>query len=128
MKKRNIIVLVVMAVLLVGSLLFADTVTFDKQATDTACNIQGTVYMWNGYHYIPVQGGSVIATLYYNDGTPCQTLPLSIDANGNYSGDFEDKYNNSTYCNKITVEYKHVIYTSSYDGIERIDIYWFKEL
>ncbi len=47
MKKRNIIVLIVMAVLLVGSLLFADTVQFKENSGSRPANIYGRILVWN---------------------------------------------------------------------------------
>ncbi len=114
-------VLLILALLLVG-------VIFSLHA-DIAKNIQGNIEVWNGYEWERAANENVTVILYkkllYGGGV-YDEADIYTNDNGTYSHDFNDPYNNWEECDRVEVIFRSCSYYSSYDGIERIDIWWFQ--
>ena len=121
------IIITILALVVLSLALMADEVVFDKVNRDEACNIQGHVQYWDGTQYINADGEYLIVTLYYNNSNTIYDQAIVLtNENGNYAHDFINKYGNSAFCDRVSVEFRSNLYYSSYDGIERIDIKWYK--
>jgi len=131
MKKRNIIVLIVMAVLLVGSLLFADDINF-SESKDVAHNLQGNIvhrtYVDNGSSYIdnPAPDQPITITAFDAENVKLCSYHLVTDINGNYFIDFPTGI--LSQITEIKVNFHGRSYNSDFnvdvDSSIRIDIVW----
>ncbi|NQV19339.1 MAG: hypothetical protein HQ534_12455 [Armatimonadetes bacterium] len=119
MKKMKI--LLILALLLIG-------VVFSLHA-DIAKNIQGKILVWNGFQWAPADNEEITVILYNDEahgGTVYDSANIETDENGNYSWDFRNPNTNWEECDKVEVIFRTEPYSSSYDGIERIDIWWYQ--
>ena len=131
MTKKNIIVLLIMAVLLVGSLLFADVVTFNE-SKDVAHNLQGyiNVYTSNTEHHRATYE-PITVTIYLRDSDENEYTHqylITTNSSGSYWIDFTDVDRNEIYT--VSVNFRGNIYYADYDYSAdqsiRIDINWWK--
>ena len=130
MKKLKIILAMLM--LLVISL-NAEQIVFNENDRAAASNIQGTVEVWDKIQqeWVPAVYEQVTVQLMYDadhgGGVFSETpVGFSTDDLGHYSYNFPDRYHNHEYCDEVRVYFRGSMYVSYYDGIERVDIQWYK--
>lgn len=106
----------------------ADQIVFNENDKAAASNIQGTVEMWDHIEqeWVPAAYEQVTVQLMKNNGLEFESQELTTTDLGHYSYDFSDPYHNHEYCDEVRVYFRGSMYVSYYDGIERVDIQWYK--
>jgi len=128
MKKLKITLAMLM--LLVISL-NAEQIVFNENDRAAASNIQGTVEVWDKIQqeWVPAVYEQVTVQLMYDDehgGEEFESATVTTDDLGHYYYNFSDQYHNHEYCDEVRVYFRGSMYVSYYDGIERVDIQWYK--
>ena len=131
MTKKNIIVLLIMAVLLVGSLLFADTVTFTEGNGNRTSALFGTIRVLNEttQHWEIAKNQTFMVTIYRDNVSPLN-FTTNTDDNGFYEVDAELNNIPLEHITKFVVHFKGNQYTVNYDvsvqPFVRLNIDWYK--
>ena len=122
------IILTLIALMVLGSLLVAQDVAFEKKNRDEASNIQGTIYHLVNGEWVRFEDcqSQVKVTLINNEadnesGYQNQSAYLT-PVWGDYSHNFDNP--DPTHYDTVKVEFEGHSYESPFDGIVRIDIYW----
>jgi hypothetical protein len=129
-KMKKLTIILAMLMLTVISL-NAEQIVFNENDRAAASNIQGTIEVWDEIQqeWVPAAYEQVTVQLMYDaehGGEEFESETITTDNLGHYYYNFSDRYHNHEYCDEVRVYFRGSMYVSYYDGIERVDIQWYK--